>query len=119
MKSPQSLLLLASAASTVNAATLYAVSYSGALNTYSFTADGDAFSLQQTSTTQGCAPQPDWITLDDPNKMLYCLGESNTITAFSNDGGRLTQVQRDTTVPGAVSSVFFNEGAKRALAVAS
>lgn len=120
MRPVQSLFLLAfTAVSAASAATLYAVSYAGEIKTLSFTEYGDAFELKETSSTRDCAPQPSWLELDNENNMVYCITESNLIYALKNEAGKLSSVQSVQIIPGSVSSTFFNQGEKRALAIAS
>ena len=48
---------------------------SGSITTFSLTEDAGKYSLKQTAQSQGCAPNPSWLTLDAGRGEVYCLNE--------------------------------------------
>lgn len=74
MKLP--LLSTSSVFATATMAThLLVADYSGSITTFSLTEDGGKYSLEQTAQSQGCAPNPSWLTLDAGRGEVYCLNE--------------------------------------------
>lgn len=113
-------LLLSSLAGPAPAAAtvLFASSYSGAITTLNFTLSGNngtQSTLQNISTSNGCAPSPSWLTLDKPNAKLYCTDEGlttdhGTVSSFTTGpDGKLEQLSKVDTISGPVSAVLFGE----------
>ncbi|RKU45903.1 hypothetical protein DL546_008585 [Coniochaeta pulveracea] len=104
---------------------LYVASYAGTLTTLVFTTDATTgqSSLQTVATVSGCG-NASWLTLDHPNRTLYCLDEAihapdSTLFRFrTNRNGTLTPLDQVAVPNGAVSSVIYGLAGKE-LAIAS
>lgn len=132
----RSLLLLYAAATTLaclamlpsapSASLLYVTSYASTLTTLNLTTDATTgqSSLKAVATSKVC-PEAPWITLDYPNKTLYCLDEApstpnsnSTLFRFkTNTDGTVTLADQIPVPNGAVSAVLY--GAGKGLAIAS
>ncbi|KAF2196587.1 putative isomerase YbhE [Delitschia confertaspora ATCC 74209] len=112
-------LLLAALASSASAATLFAASYAGTVTTL----DLRDSSLEPISVSKDCGYAPSWLTKESPNfqrPVLYCVDEDKSLNTLSiARDGSLKKIDSRLTVPGAVSSQFYNSGTKSAVAVAS
>lgn len=115
------------AAAAVPASTnLFVSSYSGTITTLSLTqSSSGTYSLTSKATSNGCAPNPSWLTLDYPNQVLYCLDEgltspNGTLSSYKiNTDGSLKQVQKANTISGPVAGAFYqNPGGQRAITLA-
>ncbi|KAF5534400.1 hypothetical protein FMEXI_11300 [Fusarium mexicanum] len=89
------------------AVNLFVADYGGNLSTLSLTESANGFDLSVTSKTTDCSPGPNWLTLDKPNNVLYCLdrglnfqppGSLNSFTI--GDKGVLKRVSRVKSVVG-------------------
>lgn len=98
-------LLLTSAlwATSSGAVTLFVADSGGNLTTLALTGSEKAYDLAVTSRTTDCEANPSWLTLDHPNRVLYCLDRggktsvSGSLNSFSiGNGGALTRVGRVT-----------------------
>ncbi|CVK97683.1 uncharacterized protein FMAN_11678 [Fusarium mangiferae] len=96
--------VLAAPSQAVN---LFVADYGGNLSTLSLTESAKGFDLSVTSKTTDCSPGPNWLTLDKPNNVLYCLdrglnfqppGSLNSFTI--GDKGVLKRVSRVKSVVG-------------------
>ncbi|GKT62112.1 3-carboxymuconate cyclase [Colletotrichum tofieldiae] len=108
------LLLSSPAAATL----LYASSYSGAITTLNLTLSANnatQSSLQPISSSNGCAPSPSWLTLDQVNSRLYCTDEGlttnvGTVSSFATGpDGVLQQLAKTETISGPVSAVIYGD----------
>ncbi|OLN97634.1 putative 6-phosphogluconolactonase-like protein 1 [Colletotrichum chlorophyti] len=116
------LLLTSPAAATL----LYTSSYSGSITTLNLTlsgTNGTQSTLRAISSSNGCAPSPSWLTLDQPNSRLYCTDEGLTtnhgsVSSFKTGlDGTLEQLAKIDTISGPVSAVIFgNKGQGLAIA---
>ncbi|KAG8623350.1 hypothetical protein KVT40_008326 [Elsinoe batatas] len=116
-------LSLAGLAAAVSAVNLYATSYSGNVTSLSLTkGDDGSYSLEVTSTNQGCGVDPSWNTLDAETGIVYCSNEANnnrrsTITSYStSESGALTPIDTVGTLYNPVSSIVYANGTALALA---
>lgn len=109
-------LLSLSLAASTSAALLYVSSYAGTVTTLNLTLPaGDANatgSLEAVSTSTDCSSSPAWLTLDEPNSLLYCLNEGLTppasISSFkTNEDGSLALLDQVEVLLGPVSSVIY------------
>ncbi|GKT45557.1 uncharacterized protein ColSpa_05738 [Colletotrichum spaethianum] len=116
------LLLSSPAAATL----LYVSSYSGAITTLNLTLSGNnatQSTLRSISSSNGCAPSPSWLQLDQVNSRLYCTDEGlttnvGTISSFTTGpDGVLQQLAKTETISGPVSAVIYGDKG-RGLAVA-
>jgi 6-phosphogluconolactonase (cycloisomerase 2 family) len=113
------LVALASSAAAVN---LYVTSYSGNITTFQL----DRNTLKPIAVNQQCGTSPTWLQIDAQNlrkETLYCVDEGFTAPATLNSynvnrDGSLTRISSVITIPGPVSSIFYNEGKKCAVALA-
>jgi 6-phosphogluconolactonase (cycloisomerase 2 family) len=104
---------------------LYVTSYGGTLTTLNLTthATTGQTSLRTVATVSGCG-DASWLTLDYPNRTLYCLdeaidGPTSTLFRFMTNGdGKVTLVDQVAVPNGAVSSVIYGS-AGQGLAIAS
>ncbi|KAF5655345.1 hypothetical protein F25303_657 [Fusarium sp. NRRL 25303] len=89
------------------AVNLFVADYGGNLSTLSLTESAKGFDLSVTSKTTDCSSGPNWLTLDKPNNVLYCLdrglnfqppGSLNSFTI--GDKGVLKRVSRVKSVVG-------------------
>jgi hypothetical protein len=100
---------------------LYVSSYAGTITTLNLTLESGIPTLNTLATTDGCAPNPSWLTLE--YSLLYCfdegLGKPNgSLSSYQiQDGGGYFLLDRIDTISGPVSSVLYGEG-RRGLAVA-
>lgn len=115
-------LALASAASATN---LFVSDYGGTVSTYSLTAKNGNYSLKSIYTTQECAPNPSWLTLDANRGLLFCLNEgletvNGSLSSFTiNSDGTLNHIKNETTISGPVHGVIYGEAAgQRGIALA-
>ena len=105
-----------------SATLLYVTSYAGTVTTLNLTISNacNAASLQSIATSTECGPQPSWLTLVGSNQ--YCLDEAwgqlnGTVSSFKVTDGKLTFLDKATTIGGPVSSVVYGDGG-RGLAIA-
>ncbi|KAF2166989.1 hypothetical protein M409DRAFT_54747 [Zasmidium cellare ATCC 36951] len=107
---------------------LFIADYGGTLTAISLTARDDNYTATVIYTTQECAPNPGWLTIDPSESVLYCLGEGlgtdtqngSTLSSFLiNADGTLKRVKTDTTISGVANAVVYgNATTQQALAVA-
>jgi len=105
-----------------SATLLYVTSYAGTVTTLNLTTSSprNPASLQSIATSTECGPQPSWLTLVGPN--LYCLDEAwgqlnGSVSSFKVTDGKLTFLDKATTIGGPVSAIVYGEGG-RGLAIA-
>lgn len=104
-----------------SATLLYVSSYAGTVTTLDLTISSpSAGSLQSVATSIECGAQPSWLTLVGSN--LYCVDEAfgqnnGSLVSFKVTEGRLSILNKVTTIGGPVSSVVYGESG-RGLAVA-
>lgn len=117
--------ILLGVASLSSATSLFVSSYAGTVTTLSLTESNGAFSLNETSVSEDCAPNPSWLTLDANRGLLFCLNEGLETTNGSmasflvNRNGSLTFVKNETTISGPVSGIIYGYPAgRRAIALA-
>lgn len=109
----QTLTIVASLLPFTTATNLYVASYAGTVTTLSLTETNGSLALNITHVTQDCAPNPSWLTLDQPHGVLYCLNEGLTTlngslsTFTTSANGMLTHVQNISTIAGPVSGVLY------------
>ncbi|CAG8953151.1 hypothetical protein HYFRA_00003350 [Hymenoscyphus fraxineus] len=118
----------------ISGVNLYVAETTGALSTLSLVNSGDTFSLTNTSSSFECSSNPSWLTLDAPNRILYCIdrgidpavnrtGDTNgSINSFVVGAqGNLTRVSRVLAPLSGVHASIFNgaPGQKRGLASVS
>lgn len=102
---------------TVAASNLvYVSSYSGVISTLNLTTTaGRINQLTPIKTSNGCAANPSWLTLDRPNAVMYCTdegfaGPDGSLSSFrTNSDGSLTRLGRIATLGGPVSGVKYGE----------
>ncbi|KAK3318548.1 YkgB protein [Apodospora peruviana] len=102
--------------SASSATLLYVTSYAGTVTTLNLTVTSpSAASLQSIATSTECGAQPSWLTLVGPN--LYCLDESwgqlnGSLISFTTSPttGKLTLLDKATTIGGPVSAVVYGQG---------
>jgi hypothetical protein len=111
-----------------SATLLYVSSYAGTITTLSLSlpassnATGEGH-LRAIASTQGCAPNPSWLTLDYPKSILYCAdegltGPNGTLSSYkTSENGTLVQLDKIDTLSGPVSTVIYGTGG-RGLALA-
>lgn len=117
---------IVSALSTAASATnLFVSSYAGDITTLSLKEFNGTYSLNATSSSSDCGPNPAWLTLDTPRGALYCLNEGLTtpngsLSTFTiNRDGSLNHVQNSSTISGPVSGVVYgNPAGDRNIALA-
>lgn len=109
---------IVSALSTAASATnLFVSSYAGDITTLSLKESNGTYSLNATSSSSDCGPNPAWLTLDTPRGALYCLNEGLTtpngsLSTFTiNRDGSLNHVQKSSTISGPVSGVIYGDPA--------
>lgn len=110
---------------TASATILFAADYSGNITTLSLTSSGSNYTLEAIHTSDGCAPNPSWLTIDPARGYLYCLNEglsspNGSLASFSiNSDGSLKQITNQTTPNGPVSGIIYGEpSGQRAIALA-
>ncbi|KAM0438672.1 hypothetical protein ACHAPT_001428 [Fusarium lateritium] len=116
-------LLLVSAlwAASSEAVSLFVADSSGNLTTLAFTGSEESFALAVTSRTADCQANPSWLTLDHPNRVLYCLDRgaststSGSLNSFSiGKDGALTRVGRVTApLSGVAGGIVTTSGGTR------
>ncbi|CAG8982163.1 hypothetical protein HYALB_00003598 [Hymenoscyphus albidus] len=118
---------------SISGVNLYVAETTGALSTLSLVNSGNTFSLTNTSSSFECSSNPSWLTLDAPNRILYCIdrgidptanrtGDTNgSINSFVVGAqGNLTRVSRVLApLSGVHASIFGAPGQKRGLASVS
>ncbi|GAB1727157.1 hypothetical protein NU195Hw_g8072t1 [Hortaea werneckii] len=122
MLAPKILAIGATAASATN---LFVSDYGGSVTSFALTASNGTYALNDTFSTDECAPSPSWLTIDANRGLLFCLNEGLTtpngsLSSFTINGdGSLTHVKNETTISGPVSGVIYGAAAgQRALALA-
>lgn len=108
---------------TAAATNLYVSSYIGTITSLQLIEHVDGrYSLEEVSVSNGCEPNPSWLTKDEYSGVIYCADEGlNTVNGSLNSfhttaNGVLSQIDRHSVASGPVSSVVYNDG--KALAVA-
>ena len=102
---------------------LYVSSYAGTITTLNLTQSPDGTTLTLVATSDGCSPNPSWLTLDSTNARLYCLDEgldtlNGTLSSFEiQRSGALARLDKVETINGPVSAVVYGDGG-RGLALA-
>lgn len=121
-----SLKLLTLGAAAASATNLFVSDYSGAVTSFALTASNNGtYTLNDTFSTNECAPSPSWLTIDSNRGLLFCLNEGLTtpngsLSSFTIErDGSLTHVKNATTITGPVSGVVYGAAAgQRAIALA-
>lgn len=109
-------LMVLGLASRSSGTILYASSYAGNVTTLNFTQSGNSSSLSIISSTDGCEPNPSWLTLDSKNGVLYCADEglttkNGTLSSFKTaQDGVLTRLDKVQTINDPVFSVIYGDG---------
>lgn len=113
--------------SATSASLLYVSSYAGTITTFNLSLSNldhaTEAHLQSIASSDGCAPNPSWLTLDYSNSTLYCLDEglssrNGSLSSYSTaDDGTLVRLDKVTTILGPVSGVIYGTGG-RGLALA-
>ncbi|KAK1771268.1 Lactonase, 7-bladed beta-propeller-domain-containing protein [Phialemonium atrogriseum] len=113
--------------SATSASLLYVSSYAGTITTFNLSLSNldhaTEAHLQPIASSDGCAPNPSWLTLDYSNSTLYCLDEglssrNGSLSSYSTaDDGTLVRLDKVTTILGPVSGVIYGTGG-RGLALA-
>lgn len=105
------------------ATNLYVSSYIGTITSLRLTERSNgSYSLRQVAVNKGSEPNPSWLTKDHYNNFIYCADEGLTVPNGSlasyktSHSGKLTQIDRHSSISGPVSSTVYNGG--QALAVA-
>ncbi|KAH6614042.1 Lactonase, 7-bladed beta-propeller-domain-containing protein [Boeremia exigua] len=113
--------------SLTQAATLFAAQSSGDLSTLALTRSGGSYSLSVTSTTRECGGNPSWLSLDTPQRLVYCLdrGVSSATKGSLNsfrigEGGALSKIDSaDAPFSGVAAEYFELKNGKRGYVTAS
>lgn len=111
--------MLMALASGAAATRLFVTSYAGTLTTLDLSKSPTGYDVHSVASTNSCSPSPSWLTLDKPNKLLYCIDE-NTSQGYPdghgsvnsyliNDNGTLSQTARVSTSAGPVSGVLYGD----------
>ncbi|KAL1845853.1 hypothetical protein VTK73DRAFT_423 [Phialemonium thermophilum] len=107
-----------------SATLLYVASYAGNITTLNLTLHSNTSgSLHAVSSTDGCAPNPSWLTLDRANSTLYCLDEGlnvhkGTLSSYkTSEDGTLARLDKVDTIWGPVYGAIYGSGG-RGLALA-
>jgi 6-phosphogluconolactonase (cycloisomerase 2 family) len=109
--------VLSALSAAVSATDLFVSSYAGNVTTLSLGFTNGSYSLEATSASSECGPNPAWLTLDAARGTLYCLNEGLTtpngsLSSFTINGdGSLKHVQNTTTLNGPVSGVLYGHAA--------
>ncbi|KAM0273914.1 hypothetical protein ACHAQH_008118 [Verticillium albo-atrum] len=97
----QSLLACSALWSSAGAVTLFAADSGGNVTTLSLTGCSNNYTLSVVSKTSDCEANPSWLTLDGPNRVLYCYDRgvassvSGSLNSFSiGDDGLLARIAR-------------------------
>ncbi|KAM0326322.1 hypothetical protein ACHAQA_006922 [Verticillium albo-atrum] len=110
----QSLLAGSALWASASAVTLFAADSGGNVTTLSLTGCSNNYTLSVSSKTADCEANPSWLTLDGPNRVLYCYDRgvassvSGSLNSFSiGDDGLLNRsaaavfaLGEDGTLPG-------------------
>jgi 6-phosphogluconolactonase (cycloisomerase 2 family) len=117
--------VLSALSAAASATDLFVSSYAGDVTTLSLGRSNGSYSLNATSASSECGPNPAWLTLDVSRGTLYCLNEGLTtpngsLSSFTiNRDGSLKHVQNTTTLNGPVSGVIYGHAAgDRSIALA-
>lgn len=88
-------------AASSGAVTLFVADSGGNLTTLALTGSDESYDLAVTSRTTDCQANPSWLTLDHPNRVLYCLDRgvstsvSGSLNSFSiGESGVLSRIGR-------------------------
>ncbi|CAK1359246.1 hypothetical protein CB0940_05484 [Cercospora beticola] len=98
---------------TASATNLFVADYSGNITTLSLSESNGNYSLTKTSASDGCAPNPAWLTIDPGRGLLYCTNEglsrpNGSLASFSiNADGSLDSIVNLTTANGPVSAAIY------------
>ncbi|KAG7120470.1 6-phosphogluconolactonase like protein [Verticillium longisporum] len=97
----QSLLAGSALWASAGAVTLFAADSGGNVTTLSLTGCTNNYTLSITSKTTDCEVNPSWLTLDGPNRVLYCYDRgagssvSGSLNSFSiGEDGLLSRIAR-------------------------
>ncbi|KAL9946050.1 hypothetical protein ACHAP6_006680 [Verticillium nonalfalfae] len=97
----QSLLAGSALWASAGAVTLFAADSGGNVTTLSLTGCSNNYTLSVTSKTADCEVNPSWLTLDGPNRVLYCYDRgagssvSGSLNSFSiGEDGLLSRIAR-------------------------
>lgn len=124
MRIPVGAVLMAPSSSV--ATKLYVASYGGEITSLSLTQHVQgSYNLHKIASTDACASNPSWLTLDKSGDILYCIGEglaslTGSLTSFKTDSnGSLSKIAEADTILGGVSAVRYGLGGdSSALAIA-
>ena len=93
------------------AATIYATSYSGTVDTIGIARNSSgAYTLAHTASIAACGGMPSWLTLDKAAGVLYCANEAvpGSLSAFSvGSSPNLTLTAVAGTIGGDVNSHVY------------
>ncbi|ETN41009.1 uncharacterized protein HMPREF1541_02942 [Cyphellophora europaea CBS 101466] len=101
---------------------LFVAGYDGFVRTVRLDHKECKHSLSEINKTDGCGPNPNWLSLDYANQRLWCLNEgwntpNGTVSTFDvEESGRLIAYQQRNTSASPVQSKFFDGGRKLAVA---
>jgi 6-phosphogluconolactonase (cycloisomerase 2 family) len=117
------LMLLGSLVGSALATNLYVSSYAETITSLELGRKSDGkYSLVQTSVNDGSKPNPSWLTKDKYNNVIYCVdeqfsGSNGSLASYrTSSSGNLTQIDRQSVIPGPVHSAVYNGGKALALA---
>ncbi|EEU34270.1 uncharacterized protein NECHADRAFT_85571 [Fusarium vanettenii 77-13-4] len=104
-------------AASSGAVTLFVADSGGNLTTLALTGSEESYDLAVTSRTTDCQANPSWLTLDHPNRVLYCLDRgastsvSGSLNSFSiGEGGVLSRIGRVTAPLSGVAGEIVTTG---------
>lgn len=109
--------LLALSVTAASATNLWIADYGGSITTVALTEADGKYSLEKTSSTDKCGPNPSWLTVDTNRGLMFCLNEglsspNGSIASFTiNDDASLKAVKNQTTISGPVSGVIYGHAA--------
>lgn len=120
--------LIAAGTATARDLKLFVSSYAGSitsLNLSHIDRDGQYF-LRNVSNSDGCGPDPTWLSYAPKDQLLYCVGEglstpNGSLSSYSiGQSGKLIQKQKfDRTIDGGVNAINYGgNGTKNAVALA-
>ncbi len=109
--------------SCTGAAKLYVSTYGGNITTLSVSRQQvqgtckESFNIRELAMTGECAENPSWLTLDQSQGILYCVGEgfagpNGSLTSFeTRTNGSLRKIAQSDTITGGVSAATYGSGA--------
>lgn len=109
--------VLALSAAAASATNLWIADYGGSITTVALTEADGKYSLEKTSSTDKCGPNPSWLTVDTNRGLMFCMNEglsspNGSIASFTiNDDASLNAVKNQTTINGPVNGVIYGHAA--------